>query len=102
MVLSSSCASKKDAGNYPKALQPIINQFSSAPPCKDAHVDEFEFQGKLVYALVPGTCGADMGTDIFAADGTKLGMLGGFSGKTSINGEDFDKAIFKRTLWKNG
>ena len=101
IILGNSCASKKKTTDYPTAMKEIIQKFSANPPCKDAHVDEFEFQGKTVYAMLPGTCGADMGTEVYDAEGKKLGMLGGFAGKTSINGEDFDKAIFKRTIWKN-
>jgi len=96
-----SCMAKKKSSDLPKSLVPIVESFSKNPPCKDAHVDEFEFQGKIVYAFIPGTCGADMGTDVYDALGNKLGMLGGITGKTSINGEDFDKAILKKTVWKN-
>jgi hypothetical protein len=99
-LIGTGCASKKKTSAYPSAMKEIIQKFSANPPCKDAHVDEFDFQGKTVYTLHPGTCGADMGTEVYDSGGKKLGMLGGFAGKTSINGEDFDKAVFKRTIWK--
>ena len=66
-----------------------------------SRVEEYEFQGALVYILVPSEITADMQTDILRSDCTSLCRLGGIAGIQTCNGEKFyDNAVFKRTVWK--
>lgn len=77
-----------------------IKSFDKSNSCSSAHVDEFTFQGATVYAFDPGTCGADMTTEVISSSCTDLGSLGGFAGNTKINGEEFSNATFVKTVWK--
>jgi hypothetical protein len=84
----------------PVCLQKKINEFDSPSLCNDAKVDQYEFQSKTVFTFDPGSCGADMTTEVLDADCNRFGYLGGISGNTKINGEDFSKATFIKTIWK--
>ena len=77
-----------------------IKEFARGHGCDDRSVGKHEFQGGIVYVMSPGTCGADMGADVFDEECNLLGMLGGITGNGKINGEEFSKAIFIETVWK--
>lgn len=83
-----------------KCLEAEIKEYGLSTTCNDAKVDEYTFQGKLVYAFGPGTCGADMTTKVMTSDCKTLGYLGGIAGNTKINGEEFSTAKFVKTIWK--
>jgi hypothetical protein len=76
-----------------------LTEWKTASPCPDSHVDEMTFRNKQVFVFSPGTCGADMFTEVYGSDGKLLGNLGGITGKTTIEGEDFDKATQVRRVW---
>jgi hypothetical protein len=99
LLLLSSC----DAFDViiPAIIQTKITAFNTSSVCSDAKVDEYFFQGKTVYVFDPGTCGADMTSEVMDADATTLGYLGGFAGNTKINGEEFSPAaVFIKNVWK--
>lgn len=77
-----------------------VELFSKQECTKGASVKEYQFQGKAVFVFDRGQCGADMASDVFDVTCQKLGFLGGFMGNTSINGEDFSKAMFVRLVWQ--
>jgi len=78
-----------------------IKSFNKSSICDNADVTEYIFQGKTVYVFNPGnTCGADMTSDVIDSDCNRLGFLGGESGITKINGEEFSHATFVKTIWK--
>ncbi|MCB9261276.1 MAG: hypothetical protein H6607_02715 [Flavobacteriales bacterium] len=83
----------------PKSVEERIKIFSKSTDCNDAKAEEFSFQGSAVYTLNPGTCGADMSTEVLDSDANVLGLLGGFVGNSKINGVDFSSATFVRTVW---
>ncbi|MBK6521218.1 MAG: hypothetical protein IPG08_02190 [Sphingobacteriaceae bacterium] len=66
-----------------------------------ANIEEYTFQGKTVYLYEPGNCGADMTSEVTNEKCETLGYLGGITGNNKINGEDFSKAKFKKTVWSN-
>jgi hypothetical protein len=67
-----------------------------------ASVDEYLFQGNLVYVIEPGNCGDDMLAPVFDSNCKMIGALGGFAGNILINDVRFDKyAVFQRKIWKN-
>ena len=69
--------------------------------CDDgANVKEFKFQGEKVYVFDPGTCGADMTSQVFNENCSSLGYLGGITANNEINGEDFSNADFTVTCWE--
>ncbi|NVO83839.1 DUF6970 domain-containing protein [Hymenobacter terrestris] len=83
-----------------------VQQFAKGSSCKTgprtigASIKEFRFQDRLVIVFSPGNCGADEASDVLDENCRSIGFLGGFSGNTTINGESFSKAEFKRTLWE--
>jgi hypothetical protein len=65
-----------------------------------ASVSQYLFQGKNVYVFDPGTCGADMQSNVYSENCELLGSLGGIAGVIIINGDRFDLgATFIKTIW---
>jgi len=81
-------------------LEEKIKEFEENAPCPDVSVSQYIFQGKMVYTFDPGTCGADMTSNALDENCISIGFLGGLIGNTTVNGEDFSKAIFVKTIWK--
>ena len=104
LILSVSlfftACNKGIAKGTPACVKAKIKDFDKSSTCGSAHVDEFTFQGGTVYAFDPGTCGADMTTEVISSGCSSLGQLGGFAGNTKINGEEFSNATFVKTVWK--
>jgi hypothetical protein len=100
LFLTFTCNKENVSADVPKPVEKEINKFSENSACDDAHVDEYSFQDKTVYVFDEGTCGADMMSSVMDSDGKTIGSLGGITGNTTVNGEQFDSAIFKRTVWK--
>lgn len=85
----------------PICIENRIVNFNKTSICDDAHVAEYIFQGNTVYVFSPGsTCGADLSSEVIDSDCNSLGFLGGLSGNTKINGENFLNAKFVRTVWR--
>lgn len=69
--------------------------------CADgANVREYQFKGKIVYVFDPGTCGADMFSEVVDKDCNFLGYLGGIAGLSTIDGTNFSEAIFVKVIWE--
>lgn len=95
------CKSAEKVEQTPKAIVQEINKFSALSTCKDANVKQMEFQGKTVFLFEEGTCVMDKESRVIDRNGKLLGQLGGFTGNTTILGEDFSKAVFQKELWRN-
>jgi hypothetical protein len=81
-------------------IEAKINSFNKDPfICADARVDEYSFQGKTVYVFYIGTCAIDGVSGVIDSDCIGLGRLGGLTGNTIINGEEFSNAAFIRNIW---
>jgi len=100
VAISSSCKKLDIEEGTPKCVEEKIEDFNKSSSCDDANVKEYTFQGKTVYTFVPGSCGADMTTEVIDPGCSCLGSLGGISGNTKINGEEFANATFVKTIWK--
>ncbi len=100
LIAFVGCRKNDIARGTPQCIEDKIQEFSRSSSCDDVLVKEYKFQGKAVYAFEPGTCGADMTTEVLDSDCKTLGHLGGFAGNTKINGEDFSSAKFVRVTWK--
>ena len=99
-LLTWSCGSRIQ--RVPECLTTSLEGFQSWCCASTAHVDEYQFQGKLVYLFDPGTCGADMPTYVLDTQCDTLGFLGGFAGFTEIQGLDFAAhSSFQGTIWHN-
>lgn len=97
----TGCNKLEIESGTPKCVENKIKSFNKSSICDNADVTEYIFQGKTVYVFNPGnTCGADMTSEIIDSDCNSLGYLGGDSGNTKINGEDFSNATFVKTTWK--
>ena len=90
----------------PACIGEKAQQFAKGSSCKTgprttgASVKEYTFQNQLVYVFNPGNCGADEAAAVLDEHCRSVGFLGGFGGNTQINGESFNKAEFKRTIWQ--
>ena len=85
----------------PKCVENRIDDFNkSGMCCNDGSVNQYTFQGKIVYTFDPGTCGADMQSEVIDENCKTLGYLGGILGNTYINGEHFSNATFVKRIWK--
>lgn len=98
--LFASCNKLDIDEDAPKCVKKEIKTFNKKSSCDNAKVDEFKFQGKTVYAFESGNCHYDRGTKVIDGDCNELGFLGGISGNTKINGEEFSNAVFVKTIWK--
>ena len=102
LMLFSSCEKIED--DVPRCLRDEIRSFSNNSIICDegATVEEFLFQGELVYVFNPGNCGADMGADVLNESCDNIGFLGGIAGNMIINGVVFhQEAVFQRTVWED-
>jgi hypothetical protein len=95
-----ACKSRQKVEAMPKPIIQEINRFSVSSTCKDASVKQLEFQGQAVFLFEEGTCMMDKESRVFNKNGKLLGQLGGFTGNTTILGEDFSKAVFQKELWR--
>jgi hypothetical protein len=84
----------------PECVVKKIKDYKHGPCKHGSKVKEFLFQEKTVYAFSPGNCGADLGGEVIDAECTHVGFLGGISGNTIINGEEFSNATFIKTIWE--
>ena len=99
----AAAAMTKCNKDSPEVLAPCVEQKIAgfgAQACENgANVKEYIFHEKTVYVFDPGTCGADMTSEVIDKGCTTIGYLGGFTGNTQIEGENFDKASYVRTVW---
>ena len=100
---ATSCRKPLDK-DAPSCLHESIKKLKkSMVASKNASITEFLFQEKLVYLIDGGcdcaNCCADMSVGVVDSDCNIIGELGGFFGKTIINGEQFSNAEYIRTVW---
>jgi len=100
LVGLTSCKKDGIARNTPECVEKKITEFEPTACPEGAKVKEYTFQGKTVYVFDPGTCGADFTSEVIDEGCNTLGYLGGISGNTMINGEDFSKAKFVKNTWE--
>lgn len=99
VISSTSCKKYDIAKGIPKCVENKIHSFETEA-CNDGNVKQYTFQGNTVYVFDPGTCGADMTSEVIDSDCHSLGFLGGFAGNTKINGEEFSHAKFIIKIWE--
>lgn len=100
IVSVGGCRKISSAKGTPRCIDDKIREFEKNSSCSDIHVDQYTFQSGTVYLFDPGTCGADMQSPVYDNNCKHLGDLGGFTGNTKINGEDFSSATLVKTVWK--
>ena len=100
MVMAANCQPRKMSASIPTCVQTYID--SNASNGYLGSVEEYEYQGKLVYAFGPSQHIKDGTTLIKSADCKDLCSIGGFAGpqNSNCNGENFfEKAVMKRKIW---
>lgn len=101
LMLLAACNRKTaPIGGNSACLQKSIAAWSADVRCSDAFAAQYTFQGKKVYVLYHGSCGADMTDAVLDANCKLIGTLGGITGNMSINGEPFANATDKKVVWK--
>lgn len=102
VVLAFTSCNKVDVEKgTPKCIVKEIKEFNKISGlCKDANVEEYNFQGESVFVFNHGTCARDASSKVIDADCNYLGYLGGFEGNHEINGASFSSATFIKTTWK--
>ena len=99
--LFSSCQKGKISKGTPGCIKDKITVFDENSSCDDGvKVERYAFQGENVYVFNPGTCGADMTSEVIDSECNTLGYLGGLTGNQIINGENFSSANFKEIVWE--
>lgn len=99
-TLNMACSVNRKAGWPGPELGKHMAAFKSEATCRDASIQEMEFKGRPVYVFNYGSCMNDRESPVRDEAGVLLGNLGGFVGNTTIEGEDFSKAGFKREVWR--
>ncbi len=100
VTIFTACDKYRVPKETPDCIQNKIVEFDLTA-CDDGKVDEYTYQGVAVYVFDPGIeCGNDLTTEVVLEDCTNLGYLGGFSGNTIINGENFSSAVFAKNIWR--
>jgi hypothetical protein len=89
---------KKDE-ETPACMQSKINQLNAFACDHGAFVKQYKFQKNIVYTLYPGDCMSDAQSEVIDNNCNTMGYLGGFTGNTQINGEEFSHAVYLKTVW---
>ncbi len=103
IVFNAACKKCDVAKDVPSCVENSIRENKNNPNWQFGGVDEYEFQGKLVYAYSPSKNIADGSTSVVTDNCVSLCSVGGFGGPAinQCNGENFfQKAVFKRNIWK--
>lgn len=91
----------KEHNEIPPCIDSKIAAFSTEACPSGATVKSYNFQSNTVYVFDFGPCGADMALPVLNNNCDTLGFLGGISGNTMINNQDFASAEFLQTIWFN-
>lgn len=94
-----SCYKLDVPNDTPQCIKKKIKEFKHDAFCSDADVKEYNFQTNTVYVFSDGTCGNDMGAQVYDNGCNNIGYLGSISGNTEINGEEFSNAVFVKVIW---
>jgi len=94
------CEDKDSDKNVSECIDDKIEHFP--PVCEveaETTVDEYFFQNELVYVFDYINCCCDFQSPVLSESCDTLGFLHGLTGNATINGEDWSKAEFRRTVW---
>jgi hypothetical protein len=97
-----SCSKADIAAGTPQCIKNKINDGRNDPHWLVGSVDEYLYQGNIVYAFAPdGRIVADGATDIWSSSCQYICSVGGFVGPVQLcNGEQFfPNATFRRNIW---
>jgi len=98
LVISAGCK-KKLVIEAPACIKAKIAQIVYAQDSYVGQVDEYIFKNKKVYAFKDSGI-ADGQTPIYDENCNQVCALGGLLGTMMCDGENFNNAVFVRTVWK--
>ena len=102
-LLFAACAKYGIASDIPTCIKDNIKSNKDRIDWYVANVEEYNFQGKLVYAFNPDAqVIADGATSILTSECIPLCQVGGFGGQSVnlCNGENFfQHAVLVRQIW---
>ncbi len=102
-LLCSSCKKDGIATGIPDCIKENIKVNKNREDWYVGNVEEYKFQGKLVYAFNPDNkVIADGSTTILTSECNQICQVGGFGGPSInlCNGESFyQKAVLVRVIW---
>ena len=99
LLLAFQC--DKEHNEIPPCIDSKITVFSTEACPTGATIKLYYFQSDFVYVFDYGPCGADMAMPVLNNNCDTLGFLGGISGNTMINNQDFASVEFVQTIWFN-
>ena len=82
-------------------VQDKIAAFSMEACPSGATITSYYFQSNTVYVFDFGPCGADMAMPVLNNNCDTLGYLGGITGNTMINNQEFSTAEYVSLVWGN-
>ena len=93
VFLIANCQSPELADPTPKCIEQLINNFSSDDTfCETGKsVYRYNFNQEIVYVFNPGTCGADMMSDVYDENCNEICSLGGIAGNLTCLDENWEK-----------
>jgi len=99
-VFQFSCKKDDSPGDVSDCIQQQVQAFSTSEMlCDDARVDEYFFQGRIVYVFSFGSCIIDGASGVYDRACKAIGSLGGIAGNNKVNGESFSHAVHIKTIW---
>ena len=91
----------KEHNENPPCIDSKIAAFSTQACPTGATVKSYNFQSNTVYVFDFGPCGADMAMPVLNNNCDTLGYLGGITGNTMINNQEFSTAEYISLVWSN-
>ena len=99
LLLAFQCGKGDDL--VASCVQDKIGVFSTEACPTGAHIKSYNFQSNTVYVFDFGPCGADMAMPVLNNNCDTLGYLGGITGNTMINNQEFSTAEYISLVWSN-
>jgi len=103
-VMQTACEKSAVASGVPGCIKKNIEDNKNEPSWYTNKVEEYRFQGRLVYAFEPDTrIIADASTTILTDDCSQLCDVGAYGGPdvNLCNGENFfQNAVSVRVIWQ--
>ena len=99
LLLAFQCGKGDDL--VASCIQDKISTFSTQACPTGAHIKSYYFQSNTVYVFDFGPCGADMAMPVLNNNCDTLGYLGGITGNTMINNQEFSTAEYISLVWGN-
>jgi len=103
-VINSACKKCALPSDIPACIKSAIDANKNNSDWEVGNVEEYSFQGKIVYAFNPDTRKiADGATTVQTSDCKNLCSVGGFGGPAinMCNGDNFfQKAVLLRKIWE--